>query len=191
MHERSTHAENVGKGMSGPSRRHIISRLRKASKHAEELAALISNQEVTGATDVDLLEARSYAFMLAGAAEFEKQSSAERPSDVKLQREQWQPCLRAYSVARVIYDTLLRVTKKELFKEVIASNIDPSIRYAAYQSHLSRSLGHSALALQKFPHDDSQLVEAVRKLDPSAFQDESNNQSTLCPSVQVWCKLLI
>ncbi|KAK5001840.1 signal recognition particle subunit srp68, partial [Cryomyces antarcticus] len=60
MHMKSTHSEdNASKGITGSTRSHIISRLHKASKSAQELVALLKDQDTSGATDADILEARA------------------------------------------------------------------------------------------------------------------------------------
>ncbi|KAL2352516.1 hypothetical protein BJ546DRAFT_987972 [Cryomyces antarcticus] len=175
MHMKSTHSEdNASKGITGSTRSHIISRLHKASKSAQELVALLKDQDTSGATDADILEARAYAASLSGAEEFEKQFEGQRPNDAPTQDERWQKCLAYYSEARVIYAALMRETKKDLFKEVLASTIDPSIRYAAYQSHLPRTTAVLVIAKRCFPRSDSDLTTAVEKLDPDVLQEEQS-----------------
>ncbi|KAK5241074.1 signal recognition particle subunit srp68, partial [Cryomyces antarcticus] len=116
----------------------------------------------------------AYAASLSGAEEFEKQFEGQRPNDAPTQDERWQKCLAYYSEARVIYAALMRETKKDLFKEVLASTIDPSIRYAAYQSHLPRTTAVLVIAKRCFPRSDSDLTTAVEKLDPDVLQEEQS-----------------
>ncbi|KAF2136860.1 uncharacterized protein K452DRAFT_258544 [Aplosporella prunicola CBS 121167] len=173
MHMKSTHSEeNADNGITGSTRKHIISRLHKAATTANELVSLLSDQTVTGATDVDLLEAQAYVYSLSGAEEFEKQAEGIRPGEGQEQR--WKSCLVHYSAARIIYNALLQSTKKDLFKEILASTIDPSIRYAAYQSRLPRTLAVSVVARQYFPRDNSALASAVEKQFPDALKDEAS-----------------
>ena len=172
---KAAHAEdNAGQSITGSTRQHIISRLHKAVQSANEVVTLLADQ-ASGATAVDSLEARGYAYALAGAEEFEKQAEGTKGSDASAQR--WTPCLNNYSAARVIYSALLKATKKDLFKEVLSATIDPSIRYAAYQQRIPRTVGVPAVAKKFFPRDEADLLKAVEKLDPSALQEEEATPS--------------
>jgi signal recognition particle subunit SRP68 len=161
-------------GFPGSTRRHIVSRLNKAFKAAESLADLLSNKPVTGATDTDILEARAYAYSLSGAEEFEKHASGQRSADKESQREKWQECLVNYSTARVIYAALLKSTKKDMYKELLSGTVDPSIRFAAYQSHIPRTTAVVTISRKFFPEDQEDLVDSVTALDKSAFEDEKS-----------------
>ncbi|KAJ9636806.1 signal recognition particle subunit srp68 [Coniosporium tulheliwenetii] len=179
MHMKSSHSEDNAKGgNTGSTRSHIISRLNKAAKYAKELANLLADQSTTGATDTDVLEAQAYAYSIAGAEEFERQSEGNP------QKRNWDACLRDFAAARVIYNALLRSTEKDLFKEILASTIDPSIRYAAYQSKLPRTTAVSTVAKQYFPKDSSDLVAAVEKLDADALNDEAAASASQKPGAE-------
>lgn len=168
---KASHAEdNADKNITGSTRQHIVSRLHKAVQTARQMAALVSDMAASGATDIDVLEARAYVYALAGAEEFEKQAEGIKSSNATPQR--WTPCLTNFAAARVIYSSLLKATKTDLFKEVLANTTDPSIRYAAYQSRIPRTVGVPAVANKFFPRDHDQLLEDVQKLDPAALQEE-------------------
>lgn len=170
MHMKASHAEdNANKGITGSTRRHIISRLNKAAKYARQLVELLSD-DAASASDVDLLEAQAYAYSLSGSEEFEKQSEGIKSSDASPQR--WSKCLTDYSAARVIYNALWKSTKKEVFKDILASIIDPSIRYAAYQHRIPRTVGVSAVSKKFFPHGEAELVASVEALDEEALAAE-------------------
>jgi signal recognition particle subunit SRP68 len=158
-------------GFPGSTRHHIVSRLNKASKVAEQLADLVSSSSVTGASDTNVLEARAYAYSLSGAEQFEKHASGQRSGDKEAQREKWQDCLVSYSTARVIYAALLKSTKKDMYKELLAGTVDPSIRFAAYQSHIPRTTAVVTISRNFFPEDQEDLVESVTAIDSSAFED--------------------
>jgi signal recognition particle subunit SRP68 len=171
---KAAHSEdNANKNISGSTRQHILSRLHKAVQYAEEVVALLSDRAVSGATDTDLLEAKAYAYSLAGAAAFEKQAEGAKES----KPEQWKSCLTNYSAARVIYTALLNATKKELYKEVLVSTVDPSIRYAAYQHRIPRTVGVPAVSQKFFPKDNAELVQAVEKLDAAALREDEQTSS--------------
>lgn len=171
MAMKAAHAEdNADKNITGSTRQHIISRLHKAVQIAKQTADLVSDTKSSGASDIDVLEARAYAFALTGAQEFEKQAEGVKVSTALPQR--WNTCLTNFSAARVIYSALLKATKKDLFKDVLAGTTDPSIRYAAYQSRIPRTVGVPAVATKFFPKDDAKLLEAVKQLDPAALQEE-------------------
>ncbi|KAK3071449.1 signal recognition particle subunit srp68, partial [Teratosphaeriaceae sp. CCFEE 6253] len=75
MSMKTSHGEDAsGKGITGSTRSHIISRLSKAVKTARLLNELMASKGASKATDQDVLEARAYCSSLAGAEEFEKQS---------------------------------------------------------------------------------------------------------------------
>jgi signal recognition particle subunit SRP68 len=184
---KESHAEdNADKNITGSRRQHIISRLHKAVIYAEDVVGLLSDQGASGASDTDVLEAKAYAYSLAGTEAFEKQAEGVKGSDATPDR--WKACLTNYSAARVIYNALLKATKKDLFKEVLAGTVDPSIRYAAYQHRIPRTVGVPAVAQKFFPKDDAELVQAVEKIDAGALQEE---QATLTGTVLEHCECYI
>ncbi|KAF2817271.1 uncharacterized protein BDZ99DRAFT_565040 [Mytilinidion resinicola] len=191
MYMKASHAEdNADKGITGSTRRHIVSRLNKAAKYAQQLVELLSNT-AAGASDIDLLEARAYAYSLSGSEEFEKQSEGIKSSDASPQR--WIKCLTDYSAARVIYNALLKATKKELFKDILSSITDPSIRYAAYQHRIPRTVGVPAVSKKFFPREDPKLLASVEKLDKDALAAEApaaegtkSSDSSSAPNTITW-----
>lgn len=173
MHMKSTHAEdNADKGITGSTRKHIISRLHKAAHTARELATVLADPS-SGATSTDLLEAQAYSHSLSGAEEFEKQAEGVHSDAAQPPDQRWKQCLIHYSVAHVVYNALLQTTKKDLYKEFLASTIDPSIRYAAYQSRLPRTVSVAQVARQSFPKDNASLVSAIEDIYPNALKDEA------------------
>ncbi|KAI9763332.1 MAG: hypothetical protein M1840_000597 [Geoglossum simile] len=160
MHMKATHsADTLPKGST---RRHIISRLHKAAAYANELTKILNDRETTGASAIDVLEARAYAACLSGAMEFEKQS--------------WEKSLRFYSEARIIYDTLTTSTKKDIFRDQLSTAIDPSIRYSAYQQQLPRTVAISTIARRYFPRSCASLVTELETLDPNALTDQPSQE---------------
>lgn len=172
MHIKTSHTEETAGRITGPTRSHLISRLEKALKTAREIVAILKSQDISKASNQDLLEGRAYAATLAGAEEFEKQSGGERPSDSQSSEKAWQECLRQYSEARVIYAALNERDKKEIYKDILANTVDPTIRYAAYQAHLSRTIAIPTIARRYFPKDDAELVKLVEEVDPYALKDK-------------------
>ncbi|EKG14014.1 hypothetical protein MPH_08756 [Macrophomina phaseolina MS6] len=173
MHMKSAHAEdNADKGITGSTRKHIISRLHKAAHTSNELASLLADPS-SGATSTDLLEAQAYLHSLSGAEEFEKQAEGVHSDAAQPPDQRWKQCLLHYSIARVIYNALLQTTRKDLYKEFLASTIDPSIRYAAYQSRLPRTVSVDQVARQTFPAADGALVSSVENIYPNALKDEA------------------
>ncbi|KAF2028329.1 hypothetical protein EK21DRAFT_101926 [Setomelanomma holmii] len=171
MAMKAAHSEdNADKNITGSTRQHIVSRLHKAVQTAKQIVELLADTATSGANATDVLEAKAYTFSLAGAEEFEKQAEGIKASNASPQR--WSSCLTNFSAARVIYASLLKAKKQELFKEVLASTIDPSIRYAAYQSRIPRTVGVPSIARKHFPTDDSELVSAVKQLDSAALEEE-------------------
>lgn len=178
MHIKTSHTDdNSGKGITGPTRSHIISRLNKAAKVARELLGLLQESATSKANEQDILEAQAYAASLAGSEEFEKQAEGQRSSDSQASEKRWQECLKQYSQARVIYAALLEKEKKDIYREILANTVDPTIRYAAYQAHLSRTIAVPTVAKRYFPTDDKNFVKAVEKLDPYALKDKPAQQA--------------
>lgn len=149
------------KGITGRTRSHIISRLDKGARAAEDLVKILSDSSTSGAGDTDILEARAYASMIRGATQFEKQS--------------WEACVRSYATARVIYTALTTTIKGDIFKDLLSETIDPSIRYAAYQSKVPRTLAISTIARKAFPSSDSSLVEQINKLAPDLLKTSDSD----------------
>jgi signal recognition particle subunit SRP68 len=186
---KSSHAEDsASQKFPGPTRSHIVSRLTKAAKTAASLVEILQQLPQEGATQVDYLEAQAYAACLSGLAEFEKHSASPKLGDVKAQRERWQECLENLAVARVIYGALLKKTKKDCFKEMLAGSVDPSIRFAAYQSEIPRTIATSEVARRYFPSNDSSLVGAVESQDDSALKekDQASSEDGGLPTSILW-----
>lgn len=147
------------KGITGPTRSHIISRLHKAANIADDLIIALSDRSNSGANEVDVLEARAYSTSLSGAENFEKQS--------------WESCVKSYSEAWVLYSALAKSSKSDTFKDLLSATIEPSIRYGAYQMRMPRTVAVPAIARKYFPRSDSELVALVEKLDSSVLRDAS------------------
>ncbi|KAK3671620.1 signal recognition particle subunit srp68 [Recurvomyces mirabilis] len=160
-----------GGGITGSTRSHIISRLAKAGRAAKVLVDLLQERDVSKASEQDVLEARAYRSTLAGAEEFEKQAAGQREDD-RPKEERWKTCLRSYAEARVIYAALLEKERKEVYREILANTVDPTIRYAAYQAQLSTTIPIPTIATRYFPKEDKELVGMVEKVDEYAFKDK-------------------
>lgn len=177
MAMREAHATEQ-KGITGSTRTHIISRLHKATTYAKNLLESLADQNQTGATNGDILEARAYVASLVGAMEFEKQN--------------WEPCVKSYSEARIIYSALGAVSKSDIFKDLLADPVDPSIRYGAYQMRLPRTVAIPSIARKYFPRSNSELVSQVERLDPMVLSDEptksksDTSQSGEVPRTITW-----
>nr|KMM70532.1 hypothetical protein CPAG_06843 [Coccidioides posadasii RMSCC 3488] len=171
MHMRSVHsADPSTKGIVGSTRRHIISRLNKAATYAEQLVQVLENQSASGASNVDLLEARAYLASLRATFWMEKQ--------------RWEQCLRQNSLARVIYTAIQKKTDREVFRDLLSSTIDPGIRYAAYQLKVPRSVPLHTISIQHFPADEKVRAE-IEALDPEALSEKGGeNKVTADGSTQ-------
>ena len=170
MHMKSTHsAESRAHGITGSTKSHIHSRLHKAGTYARQLVDLLGNREVTKATSEVLLEARALFVSLRGAIEFEKQN--------------WDKCLCEYSEARFIYTTLAQSKgskQEELFRDLLNTTIDPSIRYAAYQLKLPRTTSIDTIISRNVPKDSAFVQEILKKQldaldDPATVQKRTSN----------------
>ncbi|XP_077107895.1 signal recognition particle subunit SRP68 [Ranitomeya variabilis] len=96
---------------------HLVSRLRKAVKHGEELERLCESDRVDAKTK---LEAQAYSAYLNGMLQFE------------LQR--WQEAMKAFNKCKTIYEKLASAFTEEqsvLYNQRV-DEISPNIRYCAY-----------------------------------------------------------
>jgi signal recognition particle subunit SRP68 len=157
-------AETTQKAMAGSTKRQIVSRLNKATNYADNLVKVLKDQETTHSNNTDILEARAYLSLLKGALYFEK--------------SQWQGCLQEYSLARLVYVTLGSSTKTEVFKDLLSSTIDPSIRYAAYQLKIPRTKPVPHLAVEHFPSEETGTRMEIQSLNARAFDEDEESQST-------------
>ncbi|MCJ1282160.1 hypothetical protein MMC26_001483 [Xylographa opegraphella] len=160
LHMKSMHsADSSAKDITGSTRTHIISRLLKAQQTAAHLVEVLhtsKNQQ----NDLQILfEARAYCCMLLGSSCFESQK--------------WENCLKAYSEAHLIYKWLARsqgANQGDPFSDLLSGTVDPSIRYAAYQLRLSRTLSITTIVVQYLP-SDSNYAQEILKQDPELLKD--------------------
>jgi len=160
MRYKSIHAADT-KAITGRTRSHIISRLDKGARTADFLVKVLSDTAASGASPVDLLEARAYASLVKGATDFEKQH--------------WQSCVQNYATSRILYMALAPSFKSDIIKDLITETIDPSIRYAAYQNKTPRTIAVPTIARQAFPVSDTSLVEEVNKLDANLLKQSDSD----------------
>ncbi|KAI0017519.1 hypothetical protein F4780DRAFT_589806 [Xylariomycetidae sp. FL0641] len=161
MRYKAVHSTDT-KNISGRTRSHIISRFDKAARLAELIVQLLADAPASGAsdaTDATILEVRAYAAMLRGTTDFEKQH--------------WEPCLKSYAVARIIYTALSAHRKGDVFKDLLSETIDPSIRYAAYHSKIPRTTAIPTIARKAFPMSDTALVEKVNGVAPDLLKEST------------------
>ncbi|CAH0048801.1 unnamed protein product [Clonostachys solani] len=145
---------NDQKGLVRSTRKHIVSRLRKAAQNADQLVEALSETESVS----DLLEVKGYAAMMHGTINFEKKA--------------WEPCLESFSTVRVIYSALGAKAQDDIYKDLISEIIDPSIRFAAYRLNIPRTVAIPAISKKKFPTSDEALVADINIINPSALEDD-------------------
>ena len=175
-------ADSNTQGVSGSTKQHIVSRLHKASGYASHLLNLLQDKAKTGATGQTELEARAYQQSLQGAIEFEKQN--------------WDSCLQHYSETRLAYTALTPsagAKQGDIFQDLLSATIDPSIRYAAYQLKLPRTISIEAVVLRYVQKDDNEYIEEIQKLNPAILQEpgqgikkDAADDSTDVPKTITW-----
>ncbi|KAI5463323.1 signal recognition particle, 68 kDa subunit [Mariannaea sp. PMI_226] len=178
LKEKSQHSSSK-RGITGKARSHIISRLTKATRAADNLVDALSQSDVSGASSIDILESKAYAALIRGAMLFEKQN--------------WKECLPCYASSRIIYTALASIinSRDDIFKELLKETIDPSIRIAAYQLESTRSVPIPLIAQRAFPKSDTALVEEINKIDPSILQEgeeakEGASGAKAAPKTLTW-----
>ena len=139
----------------GSARRHICSRIRRSSDYASRLVSLLNVNE-SGAAFESVLQAHAYHKTIVGLFAFEKQ--------------QWLNCVSHYSEARFVYDHLASsdaLAMGYLFKEVVTSDIDPSLRYAAHQLGISRATSIENIIVEHLPYvedeNETDVVAIIRR----------------------------
>lgn len=145
--------------ISRESRKQIQTKLVTGAEKIDELVKTLSDS-TSGANTTDVLEARAYAALLRGIANFEKKS--------------WQQCLENYSIAKIVYTALSTSMDGSLFKELLSDTIDPSLRYCQHQLSISTSNSIHALARQNFPTSDAALVSSVNEIDAAALKEDED-----------------
>ncbi|MCJ1278395.1 hypothetical protein MMC21_006210 [Puttea exsequens] len=164
MHMKATSSAGSGaKGVTGSTKSHIRSRLHKATIYASRLVTLLMDKDTSKATAESLLEARAYHVSLLGTLAFEKND--------------WEDCLHAFSEARLIYSSIakLRGTQGEdIFRDLLNTTIDPSIRYASYQLKLPRTVSIDSIVLRYVQNNE--FLQELTAIDPEAMQDSAKAQ---------------
>lgn len=153
-------ADSATKGITGSTRRHIGSRLHKASTYASSLIEQLKARDVSGAMPQDILEARAYYVSMRGSVDFEKQN--------------WQKCLGEYSEARLIYAVLAtsgNAKQDDIFRDLNSTTTDPSIRYAAYQLKLPRTTSIDKIVALYVPRTNNEYVAEVLRSHPEALDE--------------------
>ena len=160
MYMKSMHsASSSSTTIRGSTRTHIVSRLQKAAKVATHLVDLLKNLTGESSSPQVVLEGRAYLCTLQGGLAFESQK--------------WEKCLQSYSEAHLIYKTLAKRTNQgqsDVHGELLTSTVDPSIRYAAYQLRLPRTLPIAKI-VSRFVSRDAEDVHEILRIDPSALDE--------------------
>lgn len=157
---KSTHTADAGtQGITGSTKRHIISRFQKANTYASHLVNLLQETDKTGASTQSVLEARAYQQSIQGAIAFEKR--------------QWEQCLQSYAETRLLYTALAQsadAKRDDLYKDLLSNTIDPSIRYAAYRLKLPRTLSTEAIVARYAPRENSTFIAEALRSNPHLLQ---------------------
>ncbi|KAL8829100.1 MAG: hypothetical protein Q9170_006318 [Blastenia crenularia] len=161
MHMKSFRTADAGdQGTTGSTKKHVISRFQKAIGYATQLVDLLQEKDKSGASVRSIQEARAYQQSLQGSIAFEKGS--------------WERCLRSYSEAHLLYTALSQSSGTEqvdLFKDLLSSTIDPSLRYAAYQITLPRAMSIEAIVARYVPRENNSYVTEALNSNPDLLQE--------------------
>ena len=148
--------ESTQKPMPGSTKRQIASRLRRAITYAENLVTVLQ-ESISGKDSTQhVLEARAYLYMMRGTLDFE--------------RSRWKSCIQDYSLTQVVYETLGATGRTDLYKDLLSSIIEPSMRYAAYQLKVPRTRPVKDLVVENFPTNELATKESLIRLDAHSFQ---------------------
>ena len=160
MYMKSIHTNESDQATTGSTRRHILSRLEKARKVTASLTEAI-RQTDSSPEDKSLLEAEAYHSLLAGTFFFEARK--------------WSRSLEEYSIAHTVYAYLVKIPGKQVesIQELLSSTIEPSIRYAAYQQKISRTVPIPQI-VSKHLQKDHPAVQTLLKIDPDSLAEQSD-----------------
>ena len=150
--------ETTQKPMPGSTKQQIASRLRRAISYAQNLVSILQDRSASKASASDTLEARAYLFMLKGTLDFEK--------------ARWESCIHHYSLVHMVYATLGSHARSDIYKDLLSSIIDPSLRYAAYQLKMPRTKPVNEIVLENFPGDEKAVRDDIIDVDPNAFEQD-------------------
>lgn len=156
---KSTHTADGSRGVTGSTKRHITSKLQKAVSYATPLVNLLQERDGSETLSQSLLEARAYQQSLRGAIAFEKGD--------------WERCLQSLSETRLLYTSFAQsagTKQDDLFRDLLSSNIDPSMRYAAYQLKLPRTMSIDTIVTRYMQRTDNAYVSEVMKSNPDLLQ---------------------
>ena len=182
MQMKSTHAaDSSEQGITGSTKTHIISRIEKARKKAAHLQSLVKPASSSEHVGNDYLEASAYTLLLLGSLRFESRK--------------WLDCLTAYSQVYLIYTALSTSSSQnsaENSRSLLSTYVEPSMRYAAYQSELPRSLSIPRIASQFLPQDaeilnyiPSKALDVLKEQEPGA-SSQPNRDDISHPSSITW-----
>lgn len=149
--------------MAGSTKKQIVSRHNKAIAFALNLTKVLSDT-ASKSTPTDILEAKAYLALLKGGLDFEK--------------GRWLSCIQNYSLSRLIYVALDAGSKTDIYKEILSSTVDPSIKYAAYQSKLPRTKTVNDIAIENFPSSETSTKSEIQKLEPQVFMNTSEKAAS-------------
>ncbi|KAI4250660.1 MAG: hypothetical protein LQ352_005320 [Teloschistes flavicans] len=156
---KSTHTADGSQGVTGSTKRHITSKLQKAIRYATHLLNLLHERDSSGTLSQSLLEVRAYQQSLRGAVAFEKGD--------------WERCLRSFSETRLLYTAFAQsvgTKQDDIFRDLLSSNVDPSMRYAAYQLKLPRTMSIDTIVARYVRRADNAYVSEVLKSNPDLLQ---------------------
>ncbi|KAL9025393.1 MAG: hypothetical protein Q9196_005773, partial [Gyalolechia fulgens] len=134
----------------------------KASNYATLLVTLLQEKEKCGASTESVLEARAYRQSLRGSIAFEKGD--------------WERCLQSYSETRLLYTALAQAKgssagQEDLFKDLLSNTVDASLRYAAYQLKLPRTMSIEAIVARYVPRENNTFVTEALKSNADLLQE--------------------
>lgn len=152
-------------------RHHMVRRIRKAAKFADVLSSISS---VKGLVDTrSKLDILGYAAWMRAALLFEQ--------------EHWDQALEKFSLAKAIYDRLASAgtQQQQALCHATMDEIDPQIRFCAYQLRLS---GHKDAAMlvkniQKKADADKDVESLAAKLNAAGTGATKEEKTTLLTSV--------
>ncbi|RMZ76181.1 hypothetical protein DV737_g4944, partial [Chaetothyriales sp. CBS 132003] len=158
--KQSQSPEATQKPLPGSTKRQIVSRLQRAIVYAENVVGVVQARSAPKDSLTDLLEAKAYLAMLQGTKYFEQ--------------SHWQPCIEQYALVRMVYVVLGESAHTDLYRELLSTIVEPSIRYAAYQLKLPRTKSITDIVIENFPSSESDAKTALAQINVSAFRTTSD-----------------
>lgn len=156
------------------AKRQIVSKFRQASTYAQHIVCLLQNESIEDLAETDVLEAQAYFSTLRGSA--------------FLQKRRWADALDCFCEAWCLYTAIVQINPRSEApcSYLLTTNINSSVRYAAYQVKIPRSRSVQSIVQERTSSSSSQPVARALRAMPSLFESSKNKRLGDVPKTITW-----